>query len=47
MIGAYSDILINTFVDSVGVAFIFAALILLLLVPVGLVYKAVRPAKKS
>ena len=47
MLATYSDMLINTFVDSVGVAFIFAAIILLLLIPVGLVYKAVRPAKKS
>lgn len=42
----WCDDLIYTFVDSVGVAFLFAAVILLLLVPVGLVYKAVRPSKK-
>ena len=40
-----SDDLIWTFVDSVGTAFNFAAVILLLLVPVGLVYRAKRPSR--
>lgn len=40
-----SDDLIWTFVDSVGTAFNFAAVILVLLVPVGLVYRAKRPSR--
>lgn len=39
----FKDVLIGTFVDSVDIAFIFAAAIIVLLVPIGMKYKAAMP----
>ncbi len=44
---AVSDELMGTFIDGVGTAFVFAAAILLILVPVGLVYRASKPAEDT
>lgn len=42
----FSEVLTNTFIDSLDVAFVIAAVILIVLVPVGIVFKAVRPERK-
>ena len=42
----FSDVLTDTFIDSLDVAFVFAAVIIVVLVPVGLVFRAVRPERK-
>ncbi len=39
----FKDALIGTFVDSVDIAFIFAAVLIVLLVPIGMKYKAAKP----
>ncbi len=39
-LAAFSDALISTFVDSVDVAFLFGAVVLFILVPVGIIFKA-------
>lgn len=39
----FKDALIGTFIDSVDITFIFAAVLIVLLVPIGMKYKAAKP----
>lgn len=46
MLAPFSDILTDTFIDSLDATFVVASFILLILVPFGIVFKAVKPEKK-